>query len=109
MKRCDQHYPILGNWDVLEEGRDYKVWKCPNCDETYSNNKHHGVLEFTTDEIKEGRRKHEKQLLQPFREGEVSKEYLDAYPKAKAGMVKEGIITKDQARNAKDVWKGDNY
>lgn len=62
--------------------------------------------EWTTEAIRQGRKQYRKELLQPFRGGEVSKEYLDAYPHAKKGMIKEGIITKKQARNAKEVWKG---
>ena len=109
MKRCDSHYPIMGNWDVVEENRVYKTWQCPKCKEKHTNLKHRGVLEFTTDEIKEGRKQYHKELLQPFREGEVSKEYLDAYPKAKEGMIKDGVITEKQARKAKNVWGKDVY
>lgn len=65
--------------------------------------------EFTTDSIREQRKKYSKDLLQPFRSGEVSKEYLDAYPEAKSGMIKEGIITETQAKKAKNVWGKDIY
>lgn len=65
--------------------------------------------EFTTQSIKEGRKQYAKELLQPFRAGEVSKEYLDAYPDKKRGMIKEGIITKKQAKQAKNVWGKDIY
>jgi len=67
-----------------------------------------GWPEFTTDEIRDGRKKYRKELLQPFRSGQVSKEYLDAFPKQRAGMIKEGIITSDQAKRAKPVWGNDN-
>lgn len=59
--------------------------------------------------IKDGRKQYAKELLQPFREGEVSKEYLDAYPKQAMGMVKEGVITQRQHDNAKPVWGKDIY
>jgi len=105
--KCNNHYPIMGNWDVIEETRDYRVWKCPKCGEVYKGNRHKGVLEFTTDAIREGRKQYRKELLQPYRQGEISKEYLDAYPKNRDGMLREGILTKKQVKNAKEVWKGD--
>ena len=64
--------------------------------------------EFTTDEIKEGRRKYRKELLQSHRQGELSKEYVDAYPENAKGMVKEGIVTQKQVDRAKNVWGNDN-
>lgn len=62
--------------------------------------------DFTTDEIRDARKSHKKQLLQPWRGGEISKEYLDAYPEQKKEMVKQGVITQKQADTAKEVWKG---
>lgn len=85
----------------------YGVIHCQECCDSYKPVSR-GTFEFTTDEIKQGRREHRTQLLQPFRSGIVSKEYLDAYPKAKSGMIKEGIITDKQARNARKVWFNDN-
>ena len=35
--------------------------------------------EFTRDSIREGRREYKKDILQPFREGALSKEYLEEY------------------------------
>ena len=64
--------------------------------------------EWTTDSIKEQRKSHEKELLQPFRQGNLSKEYIKAYPNKANGMIKEGIVTKKQVKNAKNVWHGDN-
>lgn len=63
---------------------------------------------FEPEFIKEGRKQHRRELLQPFRQGELSKEYVEAYPEQAKGMVKEGIVTKDQVRNAKQVWYKDD-
>jgi uncharacterized C2H2 Zn-finger protein len=99
----------MGHWDVINVDPDgNKLWRCPKCGETYAGRRYQGQSEFTTDEIKQGRKKYRKELLQPFRQGEVSKEYLDAYPDKKEGMIKEGIITQQQADKAKEVWFNDN-
>jgi hypothetical protein len=63
------------------------------------------MFEFTTDAIKEERGKYLKSIIQPFRQGELSAEYVRSYPQQVAGMVKEGTVTHDQVRRAKDVWK----
>ena len=63
-------------------------------------------FDWSPSHIKEGRKEHKKALLQPYRQGDISKEYLDAYPEQARGMVKEGIITQKQANKAKNVWKG---
>lgn len=60
---------------------------------------------FTPDRILEDRKKHEKDVLQPYRDGEFSKEFRDEYPDVAKDMVKEGVITKQQHDSAKDVWK----
>ena len=81
---------------------------CSKCKEELRLKPMGKVHEWTTDEIKDGRKKYEKELLQPFREGQLSKEYADAYPEQTKGMVKEGILTEKQVRRAKNVWHGDN-
>jgi len=63
--------------------------------------------EFTTDKIKEDRVKFAKDLLQPYRGEDFSKEFRDAYPERAKEMVKEGVITQKQHDKAKEVWKGD--
>ena len=50
------------------------------------------------------RKEHRTALLQPWRQGEISKEFLDAYPDQKRSMIKDGVITEKQAQNAKEVW-----
>lgn len=77
---------------------------CLSKQEPWNDNSH----EWTTDEIKEGRKEYRDELRQAWRQGEISKEYLDANPDHKQGMIKDGIITKDQADNAKEVWGNDD-
>jgi len=43
-----------------------------------------------------------KDTLQPYRQGELSKEYVDAYP----NKAKE-MATKEEISKAKDIWKGE--
>lgn len=56
-------------------------------------------IEFTTGEIKEGRRKYFKSIIQPWREGVPSKEYADAYPEQAKKMFK-----KHKKSEIKNVW-----
>ena len=55
--------------------------------------------EFTTQEIKNNRVKYFNSIVQPYRNGELSKEYVDAHGT-------KGInATEKEIRNARDVWK----
>lgn len=52
--------------------------------------------------IKDERRRFFKDIVQPYRGGELSKEYCDAYPcKAKE------MADKKEIKQAKDVWRGE--
>lgn len=55
--------------------------------------------EFTTDSIKEDRKKYFKSTLQPYRDGQLSKEYVEAHG------TKRINARPDEIRNAKEVWK----
>lgn len=74
------------------------------CDKWFAEGK---PPEFIPDSIKQGRKEHHDALLQPYREGQFSKEYRDAYPDISKKMVEAGAITKEQHDNARPVWKGD--
>lgn len=50
------------------------------------------------------RAKHQKDLLQPFRSGELSKEFVDEYPDQTKKMIDDKAITKSEANQAKEVW-----
>ncbi len=57
--------------------------------------------ELPGESIKQQRREFAPDMLQPWREGQLSKEYLD-----KHGT--ENIkVTPEEVKNAKNVWKGD--
>lgn len=92
--------------------------KCPNCNEPTTNvhptfgvlscdkcNESQNVLgkyiEFTTEQIKSDRKEFASDLIQPFREGELSKEYIEKYGTSKIKVSKEEI------KKAKTVWKQD--
>lgn len=60
--------------------------------------------EFTSNEIREERKADSKSILQPFRKGELSKEYVDQWGADKLA------VSPQEIRNAKPVWNSDlNY
>lgn len=111
-KRCgtykNGHFPIFGNnlswlWETNEiNGTYYSI--CNVCGEQKQTNVKRGVVEFTLDSIREDRKKYFNSVLQPYRQGEFSKEFKDAYPEISKDMVKEGAITESQYKKAKNVW-----
>jgi hypothetical protein len=54
--------------------------------------------------IKEERKAYQKDLIQPYRQGEFSKEFKEAYPEQSKGMVESGTVSKKQYKDAKNVW-----
>jgi len=97
---------------------------CPNCNErSAKTHKTYGVLpcevcttarrnvlqpaasvEFTTEEIKKSRKEYKHDIIAPFRQGEVSKEYLDE--QKRTNRPHNLNISKEQEENAKNVWAG---
>jgi hypothetical protein len=65
--------------------------------------------EITTESIKEDRKIFKKDITQPFRNGSLSKEYVDAYPEKTKQMIQEGHITEIEAKEAKNVWTESEY
>ena len=59
-----------------------------------------GNPEFIPDRIKEDRKKYAKDMLQPWRQGEPSKEFIEAFP----SQAKK-TFTATQIKKAKNVWK----
>ncbi len=58
-----------------------------------------GALEAVTGQIAEDREKYFNSTLQPYRQGELSKEYIEAHGT-------KGIhVSKEEAKKAKYVWK----
>lgn len=89
-KRNAQKHPTLG------------ILLCLSCQKTPRPTSL-GVHEFIPDRILEDRKAHAKDILQPYRDGTLSKEYLKEYGT-------KGIQpTKDQLKGAKKVWTEDSY
>jgi hypothetical protein len=65
--------------------------------------------EVTTDQIKEDRKIFKKDITQPFRQGELSKEFVEANPEQVKKMVEEGHVTQEEIKNAKNVWIENEY
>ena len=61
------------------------------------------TVEFTTEQIKGDRKQFSKEMLAPFREGQLSKEYINEYGTKNLKVTKEEII------GAKEVWKDLKY
>lgn len=61
--------------------------------------------EFIPDRIKEERTQFFNSIVQPFRSGELSKEFVDAHPGVIEDMKAEGNITDKDVAGAKNVWK----
>ena len=60
-------------------------------------------VEFTSDSIKEQRKEHAKDLLQPYRKGVLSKEYVEAHG---TRYIK---ASKEEIKKAKNVWSEDRW
>lgn len=56
-------------------------------------------VEFVPDAIKEDRVKYKRDIVQPFRDGQPSKEFIDTYPERSKKM-----FTNEERRKAKPVW-----
>ena len=61
-------------------------------------------IEITTEDIKQQRKEYSDDILQPFRDGQLSREYLEKF-----GAKKRIVVTKQDAENAKNVWIEDKY
>lgn len=63
----------------------------------------HKLTELTTDAIKVARRAFRDDTLQPWREGELSKEYIDAHG------TKYVDATEEEIKRSRPVWNLDYY
>ncbi len=55
-------------------------------------------FDFVPDRIKEERKEFQNDMIAPFRNGQVSKEFLDLYGRDKID------VTDEEVKNAKNVW-----
>jgi hypothetical protein len=67
------------------------VLKCTACQNATRAGYLTPTTEFTSDTIKEDRKRYAKDILQPFRGGEVSKEYIEKYGTKNLGVTKEEV------------------
>jgi len=65
------------------------------------------TYEFVPQRIKDERVKYRKEILQPYRSGELSREFVEAYPSQVKKMIKSGAVTKREVAKSMPVWKGD--
>lgn len=77
--------------------KEYGPTECQPC-----RGKNRAILrhEFTTKEIAGEREEYAKDILQPFQDGVLSKEYLDTY--GTSGL----SVTRSEVKRAKNVYKG---
>jgi hypothetical protein len=76
----------------------YGVMWCDDCNKAKPPIRGH-YPEFVPDRIKHDRQKFAKDLLQPWRAGEPSREFINAYPEKAKKM-----FTNQELRRAKYVW-----
>lgn len=80
------------------------LW-CNECNVSKEKTKYANYHEFVPDRIKEDRKANFNSLLQPYRGGEITKEFIEAHPKQAKKMIAEGHVTERQVKNAKYGWR----
>lgn len=88
----NKDYPFWKNTRVLTQEGEKSVWVC---------GEHYKVksIEWVPDRIREERKMFKNDLIQPFRDGQLSKEFVDLYG------TKNLDVTDKEVRNAKNVWQ----
>jgi len=88
----------------------YGWMPCKSCQKKHKDiGKPKTPVEMTSQEIKEGRKIYEDDIVQPFHDGQLSKEYTKLHPERIQTMIKEGNVTPEEVKTAKNVWDGNNY
>jgi len=83
--------PVCNTYESRTD-RTIGILPCIKCTERRAMEKSSSsVVEFTSLSIKEDRKKYEKDILQPFRAGELSKEYVECYGSRGIGLSKEEL------------------
>lgn len=91
VNRC----PTCKNEGVIDP--QYGLIACLSCREQTTRMSER-TYEFVPDRIKEDRKEFKDQTIQPFRNGVLSKEYIDLYG------TKHISATDEEVKNAKNVW-----
>jgi len=77
------------------------VIPCDDCRK--SSGKLSKQIEFTSQDIKDQRKQFANDIIQPFREGHVSKEYVEVYG------TKHIDVSKNELKNLKNTWLEEKY
>ena len=80
----------------------YGIIPCGDC-QAKQRTKISKQVEFTTSDIKEQRKIHADDIIQPFNKGHLSKEYVEKYG------TKGIVVSEDEVKKAKDVWRDERY
>ena len=94
VKHQKQCKPITGSWHLTKKG-----WECSEVNIPY--------VEFTTESIKSERVQFANDQLQSHRGGQLSREFLEAHPQQAKKMLKAKVITKEDVKKSKYVWRSD--
>lgn len=86
-RRCNKHEAVNDPF--------YGVLPCQECQD--KEQRPQSTVEFTTDSIRSQRREFRKDIIQPYRDGVISKEFIEEY--GPSGFSKE------QIKQAEYVWK----
>lgn len=89
------------NTNEAIKDKKYGILPCSTCQNKYKLALEN--IEITTDDIKTQRKSGKDQMIQPFRNGIVSKEYLDKYG---SKYIK---VTDQEVKTAKNVWPESQY
>jgi ribosome-binding protein aMBF1 (putative translation factor) len=88
----------------------YGLMPCLDCQKRQRNlTKPKQAIEVTTSQIKEDRKIFKSDIVQPFRDSNLSREFVEAYPDKVKQMVTEGHITEREVKESKAVWGLDYY
>lgn len=96
---CKNHYPIIGNplWEVTFESHDWKEWTCKGCGNTYGVKQGYGEGINIISESYEKRLEAARPLVQPFRDGVPSAEYV--------ALTGGKNMSKEDIKKARPVWQ----
>jgi hypothetical protein len=88
----------------------YGLMPCLDCQKRQRNlTKPKQAIEVTTSQIKEDRKIFKTDIVQPFRDSNLSKEFVEAYPDKVKQMVKEGHVTEREVKESRPVWDLEYY
>jgi hypothetical protein len=95
---------IICGKEKAEFSENFGYLPCKSCqEEARKIPKPKRQVEFTSEQIKEARKVYKKDIIQPYRDGVLSKEYLEQYGTKGIKPSEEDI------KNAKYVWNDGEY